>query len=89
MMTARRHCIRVVTFALASLLLWTLALGQALHPLKPADRSSPRAALAFPSQTLYLGRDRDNDSIKAPAGNASRQGQDKGVIETTPAARTA
>jgi MscS family membrane protein len=47
------------------------------------------AALAFPSQTLYLGRDRDNDSIKARAGDASGQGQDRGAIETTPAVRSA
>ena len=88
-MTARRHCIRVVTFALASLLLWTLALGQALHPLKPADRSSPRAALAFPSQMLYLGRDRDNDSIKAAGADAGRQRPDEVVTGTAPVGRAA
>jgi MscS family membrane protein len=47
------------------------------------------AALAFPSQTLYLGRDRDIDSIKAPGADASRQWQDEGVIGTSPVGRSA
>jgi MscS family membrane protein len=31
------------------------------------------SAMAFPSQTLYLGRDRGIDSIKAGAAEASAQ----------------
>jgi MscS family membrane protein len=38
-------------------------------------------ALAFPSQTLYLGRDRGNDSIKARAAEASvQEWRDKGSL---------
>jgi MscS family membrane protein len=38
-------------------------------------------ALAFPSQTLYLGRDRGNDSIRAKAAEASvQEWRDKGSL---------
>ena len=47
------------------------------------------AALAFPSQTLYLGRDRDNDSIKAAGARAGRQRLDEGVTGTAPVGRAA
>ena len=47
------------------------------------------AALAFPSQTLYLGRDRDNDSIKAAGARAGRQRPDEGVTGIAPVGRAA
>jgi len=42
---APRYCIRWLALPLAVLLGATIALGQQVQPLKPADRSSPRAAL--------------------------------------------
>jgi len=48
----------------------------------------PRAR-GFPSQTLYLGRDRDNDSIKAAGARAGRQRPDEGVTGIAPVGRAA
>jgi len=42
---APRHCMRWLSLPLAVLLGATIALGQQVQPLKPADRSSPRAAI--------------------------------------------
>ena len=42
---APRNCLRWLSLPLAWLLGATIALGQQVQPLKPADRSSPRAAI--------------------------------------------
>jgi MscS family membrane protein len=45
MIIAPRNCMRWLSLPLAFLLGATIALGQQVQPLKPADRSSPRAAI--------------------------------------------
>ena len=50
-------------------------MGLASGPSGPRGLRIEQAgtALAFPSQTLYLGRDRGNDPVKAKAAEASVQ----------------
>ena len=63
-----RACARWLLLPFALLLGATIALGQPLHPLKPADRSSPRAALqTFLDAGDAFGEFAARDYLPAPS----------------------
>jgi MscS family membrane protein len=96
MIMARCNCIRWLSLPLALLLGATIAVGQQVQPLKPADRSSPRAAiktfLDYGDAFGELARDYLPSPSRAKydrlilLGDKRNQGLD--LSEVPPAART-
>jgi len=97
MLIAPRNCVYWLSLPLALLLGTPIALGQSVQPLKPADRSSPRAAIkTFLDSGDALGEFAVQEYLPSPSrpkfdrleslGARRNQGLDLG--EVPPAART-
>jgi MscS family membrane protein len=93
---APRNCMRWLSLPLALLLGATIALGQEVSPLKPADRSSPRAALqTFLDSGDGFGEFLVRDYLPSPSRTryeravllAGKRNQGLDLSEVPPAAR--